>query len=225
MAGRPILQPGSIPAWAGKRPDITGQELADRSIPAWAGETQCWPDYGLADRVYPRVGGGNRPVKPGEMRRLGLSPRGRGKLPEGLAKQVPLRSIPAWAGETGAADRRWRGPMVYPRVGGGNCPVLAPAAARGGLSPRGRGKPAVPPAARHRGGSIPAWAGETGSHRSRWSACRVYPRVGGGNRPRNPHTTNSRGLSPRGRGKLLPAQGQRYRPRSIPPWAGETRKP
>ena len=33
---------------------------------------------------------------------------------------TPLRSIPAWAGETGSARPLLLIPWVYPRVGGGN---------------------------------------------------------------------------------------------------------
>ena len=50
----------------------------------------------------------------------GLSPRGRGKpamIPSGFA---PVRSIPAWAGETYPLYGVPGEQKVYPRVGGGN---------------------------------------------------------------------------------------------------------
>ena len=74
-----------------------------------------------------------------------------------------------------------------------------------------------------RGRSIPAWAGETGSSyvASLWR--RVYPRVGGGNRTCLLRHPIGSGLSPRGRGKRLPAALHARLRRSIPAWAGETR--
>ena len=111
----------SIPAWAGETmtrpgnttpprvyPRVGGGNRsggwtpgrAFRSIPAWAGETPMPSPTSQKGRVYPRVGGGNPVFVQVAAGRQGLSPRGRGKPP--LPQQVflPLRSIPAWAGET-----------------------------------------------------------------------------------------------------------------------------
>ena len=72
---------------------------------------------------------------------------------------------------------------VYPRVGGGNTWQRRISRASQGLSPRGRGKLhqkahlAIPR------GSIPAWAGETGTGPAATASGEVYPRVGGGNLP------------------------------------------
>ena len=93
-----------------------------------------------------------------------------------------------------------------------------------GLSPRGRGKRAEAYALREAWRSIPAWAGETAitpvSHRSQW----VYPRVGGGNAMSSVVAAPSRGLSPRGRGKLVDVAVAIRRRGSIPAWAGETER-
>ena len=153
--------------------------------------------------VYPRVGGGNRYSPPPPSPIWGLSPRGRGKLALRLADGADSRSIPAWAGETITRKIHDLTERVYPRVGGGNPSSSIRTETPHGLSPRGRGKPAVHhrrvPSLR----SIPAWAGET-AHRI---ACRtqspVYPRVGGGNSPSRALGTTCCGLSPRGRGKPL----------------------
>ena len=111
-----------------------------RSIPAWAGETPGSWRMKWIGQVYPRVGGGNDipalTQKVGE----GLSPRGRGKPIRNRPYTDAERSIPAWAGETRVALVSHHNLTVYPRVGGGN-PGLTPiAAAKWGLSPRGRGK-------------------------------------------------------------------------------------
>ena len=91
-----------------------------------------------------------------------------------------------------------------------------------GLSPRGRGKHSRPQRRLSRRGSIPAWAGETDEPVPCWRRGEVYPRVGGGNRVYTSTLQDSRGLSPRGRGKHGQDVSQPQRLRSIPAWAGET---
>ena len=96
------------------------------------------------------------------------------------------------------------------------------AEAKEGLSPRGRGK--LPRIHHHRqqGRSIPAWAGETFPRGMTGYTKRVYPRVGGGNLSTLSWTSDSAGLSPRGRGKRSACRRPPRRQRSIPAWAGET---
>ena len=82
--------------------------------------------------------------------------------------------------------------------------------------------PRVPvPSHAMRSRSIPAWAGEPSPARPRSPASRVYPRVGGGARPRISGSWSRLGLSPRGRGSPLALRGACLAPRSIPAWAGE----
>ena len=178
-----------------------------RSIPAWAGETRgkAWPAWKAA--VYPRVGGGNPSLPAGEERPRGLSPRGRGKPNSCATWPPPMRSIPAWAGETSAAWPNCRCCMVYPRVGGGNG-LLGPfPAGVVGLSPRGRGKPYGTTIQTYPLRSIPAWAGETQSRSTAFRLMQVYPRVGGGNGGGQSKSPRGPGLSPRGRGKPAPKPG------------------
>ena len=172
---------GLSPRGRGKHPLRTLRNWRRWSIPAWAGETA--PPHAATRRrmVYPRVGGGNRFCLPYGYLRLGLSPRGRGKLQNSALQPQILRSIPAWAGETATA-RLWASTAtVYPRVGGGNHSGVRPRQSIDGLSPRGRGKRRPRAKSIPLIWSIPAWAGETfllikdGNHTS------VYPRVGGGN--------------------------------------------
>ena len=93
-----------------------------------------------------------------------------------------------------------------------------------GLSPRGRGKRRKAPDRLPTPGSIPAWAGETIAAAPPSRAARVYPRVGGGNAVLPPGTYCRQGLSPRGRGKPLGYPAADGSGRSIPAWAGETRR-
>ena len=195
-----------------------------RSIPAWAGETVSPTSAAASMRVYPRVGGGNRRYRCRAGHMQGLSPRGRGKPTKAVAIPEAVRSIPAWAGETLHAGGKDRSSRVYPRVGGGNRKAKASAGGIAGLSPRGRGKRAQNSRRTWRPRSIPAWAGETYSSST---ACRdksVYPRVGGGNRYADCVVSPVSGLSPRGRGKPTNASVGGKGIRSIPAWAGETRR-
>ena len=93
--------------------------------------------------VYPRVGGGNERPPSGMLNAQGLSPRGRGKQRCADADTRPLRSIPAWAGETQTIAVRRFFIRVYPRVGGGNRRGGRGRTLGHGLSPRGRGKPST----------------------------------------------------------------------------------
>ena len=133
-----------------------------------------------------------------------------------------MRSIPAWAGETRTYTGAIVLSVVYPRVGGGNAAALILPFYIAGLSPRGRGKPAVPFGPGILVRSIPAWAGETPGGKSPPQRTQVYPRVGGGNSVRRSPTTTARGLSPRGRGKRSISRSPPVVRRSIPAWAGET---
>ena len=131
---------GLSPRGRGKLGNAICGGTGTRSIPAWAGETPPYPQPLGEPRVYPRVGGGN--VRQEWERRIvqGLSPRGRGKPDTAVNRLIRQWSIPAWAGETPAAEPVITCGGVYPRVGGGNLYLLGAAQNPPGLSPRGRGK-------------------------------------------------------------------------------------
>ena len=172
------------------------------------------------------MGGGTQLVNPAHIRRIGLSPRGRGNLrlpvahrrgaglsPRGrgnqpwhLPSQRAAGSIPAWAGGPFRVTPPSSINPVYPRVGGGTLAGIINLTTKEGLSPRGRGN-------RHRTvggdalvGSIPAWAGEPYTPGRVVNQGKVYPRVGGGTKDFRDRKKERRGLSPRGRGN--PAQHQ-----------------
>ena len=110
--------------------------------------------------VYPRVGGGTLYRFTPEIRRNGLSPRGRGNPQHPVNQPNDVRSIPAWAGEPDTGGRWNPREQVYPRVGGGTRRSLTLDSLPEGLSPRGRGNlgQGFPGVFQVR--SIPAWAGE-----------------------------------------------------------------
>ena len=107
-------------------------------------------------------------------------------------------------------------------MGGGNIELIRDVGNAAGLSPRGRGKQITKNFLIVRSRSIPAWAGETVKLRPKWSENGVYPRVGGGNGQCEAQRSVQKGLSPRGRGKLLRRREYPALVRSIPAWAGET---
>jgi len=151
----------------------------------------------------------------------GLSPRGRGNhLPNGIDRREN-RTIPAWAGEPISVALCQIVPKDYPRVGGGTYAADSFDSVPLGLSPRGRGNPQrkLPP--RPSGGTIPAWAGEPQHPRPPKPPDRDYPRVGGGTQRVRTCSILPPGLSPRGRGNLLPGGFNPKGMRTIPAWAGE----
>ena len=93
-----LVNPGSIPAWAGK-PTQSTRTCSDT-------------------RVDPRVGGEALRRLSRMSRERGRSPRGRGSLDASTLPGVDFRSIPAWAGKPVGAARRPPSTAVDPRVGG-----------------------------------------------------------------------------------------------------------
>ena len=197
------ISAGLSPRGRGKPGGFAAGVVNVGSIPAWAGETYATRCGAHKGQVYPRVGGGNqnRHLRPLPSR--GLSPRGRGKQVKQLVERQRHGSIPAWAGETRCRSLTQAVAWVYPRVGGGNTLAAADASGSEGLSPRGRGKQVGKRHPTAGDGSIPAWAGETRAYAAPAPREEVYPRVGGGNREKGQRADRDRGLSPRGRGKLI----------------------
>ena len=73
-------------------------------------------------------------------RRLGSSPRVRGKRDDDLAHPCGARLIPACAGKTGRPSSTTSAPWAHTRVCGENATVSAAARLASGSSPRVRGK-------------------------------------------------------------------------------------
>ena len=192
-----------------------------RSIPAWAGEPSILPRPERLPRVYPRVGGGAFSANRRRFRLRGLSPRGRGSPKPRQQSLGSQRSIPAWAGEPAPQSKSQRQSKVYPRVGGGARFIVPLGPPKSGLSPRGRGSHRIRSQNRLDKRSIPAWAGEPRRLAARRAIYAVYPRVGGGARPKPRFIRTLTGLSPRGRGSHHRDLNAMRAPRSIPAWAGE----
>ena len=100
---RPAFQRGSSPRGRGKPTCLPPNYSPAGLIPAWAGKTRsrlCWTP---SSRAHPRVGGENSQSSSEIRRRVGSSPRGRGKLQHGRVGHDGGGLIPAWAGKTAGA--------------------------------------------------------------------------------------------------------------------------
>ena len=151
---------GLSPRVRGKLRVGAGLLAGHRSIPACAGEAPVRPRWPAGPGVYPRVCGGSHCGRPARFVQEGLSPRVRGKPPDGGRGMAGRRSIPACAGEAPTAHFTKSVTKVYPRVCGGSRIYAEPVSLCRGLSPRVRGKPRRPRPRRPRRRSIPACAGE-----------------------------------------------------------------
>ena len=96
---------------------------------------------------------------------------------------------------------------------------------RAGLSPRVRGNRRQQQNISHRGGSIPACAGEPPSRMMLLNPPRVYPRVCGGTQRPGGMPAPTCGLSPRVRGNPSSSLLTRLMLGSIPACAGEPSQP
>ena len=200
---------------------MRGGRVIAGSIPACAGEAANATITSLQAEVYPRVCGGSAFSSVSMMRRIGLSPRVRGKPLKRTCRIILGGSIPACAGEAARAASAKRAKTVYPRVcGGSNAQVSQPWPAEG-LSPRVRGKRMGFCAIDTPEGSIPACAGEAPPPGHRPPAAAVYPRVCGGSSHPHSGPRQAKGLSPRVRGKLIAGEHILDFQRSIPACAGE----
>ncbi len=190
-------------------------------IPACAGDPCLQGHRRASYRRHPRVCGGPISANLGWQLSYGLSPRVRGNRSRCLPYLLPVRSIPACAGEPGRTPCGLSQGTVYPRVCGGTHPPLShspppwvyPRVCGGtasggrspytytGLSPRVRGNPRLV--------SVQG------------PGYRVYPRVCGGTGVVRPPRGLASGLSPRVRGNHSKMPGFGCQPRSIPACAGE----
>ena len=214
---------GSSPRVRGKLAEVLGVAVSDRLIPACAGKTDEFRGSNHAPEAHPRVCGENKTGDWYQARRIGSSPRVRGK-------RMVLRSaysyaglIPACAGKTLASPGFIAQTPAHPRVCGENLPQRSTLLATSGSSPRVRGKLLQRHAFRMGAGLIPACAGKTLRRCDSMEDLAAHPRVCGENHydMRVYHT--DLGSSPRVRGKQRVARLVPRRRGLIPACAGKTR--
>ena len=133
----------------------------------------------------------------------GSSPRGRGKPHRSRRFELHAGLIPARAGKTTTSTPSRPTLRAHPRAGGENGGHGHDAACARGSSPRGRGKQTRDEREPFFPRLIPARAGKTDPSLCGVTKCAAHPRAGGENIARAPAFVNTRGSSPRGRGKHL----------------------
>ncbi len=196
--------PGPSPRARGAHPVGLHGRHRRGTIPACAGSTSPSPHRGISGRDHPRVRGEHFVRSFAGVRQQGPSPRARGALPTSVEADVRAGTIPACAGSTAVAPRRWRTGRDHPRVRGEHADHLDRLDDMEGPSPRARGALATALSSRCRSRTIPACAGSTSCVRRPRRAAWDHPRV------RREHESARRppirtwGPSPRARG--APAQ-------------------
>ncbi len=153
----------------------------------------------------------------------GSSPRGRGKRVQVGAHLVHVRLIPARAGKTVPLRRVYCETEAHPRAGGENTGRVFGRASSKGSSPRGRGKLSQTVGGTVTPGLIPARAGKTRTMPTMIANAVAHPRAGGENSFQSARAIQSKGSSPRGRGKRRTRLPEGRRRGLIPARAGKTR--
>ena len=152
---------GSSPLARGTRPVVRQHRLDQRFIPARAGNTRSPNTRASTRPVHPRSRGEHDWCDSDSDIGDGSSPLARGTLDAFGALPLPVRFIPARAGNTAS---RWccgTGPAVHPRSRGEHTEGVGTASSGIGSSPLARGTPAHSGAPFTRFRFIPARAGNT----------------------------------------------------------------
>ncbi len=146
----------------------------------------------------------------------------RGKQSGEREPTVPLRIIPAHAGQTPRRHMSVLSPSDHPRACGANASSPMMTGMSDGSSPRMRGKPHAREAVTHHDRIIPAHAGQTSTRTWAPPATKDHPRACGANLPRWFAHNNLSGSSPRMRGKRRWLVACLVGYRIIPAHAGQT---
>ena len=216
---------GSSPRVRGKRFRRVEPHPGLGLIPACAGKTRwtCTPKPVSA--AHPRVCGENLEDAERIVHEAGSSPRVRGK-PLPVAQGPPRGGlIPACAGKTRGAGLQVQDGPAHPRVCGENALRMPRKRAKGGSSPRVRGKRRTRVPEGERGRLIPACAGKTAATSERACSVTAHPRVCGENLTIDGVDYWADGSSPRVRGKHHRQSRRREHQRLIPACAGKTSGP
>ena len=213
---------GSSPRVRGKHTGRMSTSHATGLIPARAGKTRQRMGQWEGPRAHPRACGENRSTITARRRKLGSSPRVRGKRVGIVESAADFGLIPARAGKTPLPCPSRSGTWAHPRACGENSYTDLTAPTTAGSSPRVRGKLIEVERSTGDIGLIPARAGKTRRPGGRRSGVSAHPRACGENDVRRANGQEAVGSSPRVRGKL-----HAYRPdttacRLIPARAGKT---
>ena len=158
---------GSSPRMRGKLGLKTVMLLEPGLIPAYAGKTLSPPEIFSRPPAHPRVCGENGCSRLWRRGGLGSSPRMRGKRGGRPCSRRRRRLIPAYAGKTNQRAASARVARAHPRVCGENPCFCRGVSSRWGSSPRMRGKRCRSGRSFGGRGLIPAYAGKTRARKRR----------------------------------------------------------
>ena len=213
---------GRSPRWRG-RPPVRGHiEHVLGTIPALAGTTSHGGSDSSSPPDDPRAGGDDEVPLSNEGRRIGRSPRWRGRRHPTDGLKGMFRTIPALAGTTGRDGVATQRGKDDTRAGGDDSSRAPGEGSASGRSPRWRGRlgyvDRVSVAAR----TIPALAGTTWGRLWSRSQRSDDPRAGGDDLSSFVAYPQTIGRSPRWRGRPLGCVGGGDSGRTIPALAGTT---
>ena len=160
-AGRLVIDGGSSPLTRGKQASPRSSRKKIGLIPAHAGKTSSSGRWPHKERAHPRSRGENKAVSTLARKHVGSSPltRGKRRVPRRLILREGL--IPAHAGKTWGARRRYPPRWAHPRSRGENGSRQVRPSTFSGSSPLTRGKHCRQAQHPRKPGLIPAHAGKT----------------------------------------------------------------
>ena len=175
--------------------------------------------------VHPRLCGEHQGAVAGDGSGDGSSPPVRGTPDRGREARLPIRFIPACAGNTGDSRPTPHTVPVHPRLCGEHCRSGIGDVHRLGSSPPVRGTLAPGAVGSRQSRFIPACAGNTSGQVMSAATLPVHPRLCGEHSASARGFINRFGSSPPVRGTRGHGHGGARRLRFIPACAGNTRAP
>ena len=217
-----LIRRGSSPRVRGRQTPGLLDLWKTRLIPASAGQTHLPGRVATAPRAHPRECGADCDSHSNGIRRVGSSPRVRGRQGVPIGNEAIAGLIPASAGQTNCPAMWCFNARAHPRECGADPNSELDILSSRGSSPRVRGRLMDQISAKVASGLIPASAGQT-AVRTGWGKwCRAHPRECGADDLPVRAGDIVEGSSPRVRGRRLGAHPHHNSAGLIPASAGQT---
>ena len=214
---------GSSPHTRGTRLMRIVLWASSRFIPAYAGNASAISRLARSDSVHPRIRGERLAQSGDPDYKFGSSPHTRGTHARSHRYALPLRFIPAYAGNAWVRYIWTRTRPVHPRIRGERMSRAMQDASGSGSSPHTRGTPTSSNLVQHYSRFIPAYAGNARPAYNVPGSIAVHPRIRGERMPLGRLMVGGFGSSPHTRG-TPPVQPKYFAPtRFIPAYAGNAR--
>ena len=212
--------PGSSPHTRGTRLECSRSNAGRRFIPAYAGNASAISRLARSDSVHPRIRGERLAQSGDPDYKFGSSPHTRGTHVRSHRYALPLRFIPAYAGNAWVRYIWTRTRPVHPRIRGERMSRAMQDPSGSGSSPHTRGTPTSSNLVQHYSRFIPAYAGNARPAYNVPGSIAVHPRIRGERQVGTCRTRISPGSSPHTRGTLDGVQFRQIFGRFIPAYAG-----